>query len=149
MAKVTLAKALKLRKRMVQQVAQLDVKISRNNSVIEGNPREGSVKEMLVERRKLVENLVAAKVAMYRANDGVQERIFKIAELKGMIQQLQALPTTEGKQESYSMRGGDTVYVAELKKGDVEGLVSAVEGEIDLLQDEIDQYNHNTYVELP
>lgn len=148
MEKVTLAKALKVRKRLVQQLSKLDEKIGRNNSVLEGNAREASVVSFFPERKELVEKLVALKLAMYRANDGIQEQIFQIAELKGFIQQLQSLDTKEGKIESYSFKG-DTVYNAELKKGDVENLIATTEAEIDVIQDKIDKYNHTTEVVLP
>lgn len=150
MAKVTLAKALKQRKRLIQQVTQLDARIARNNSVLEGNSREGSVVEMLAERRKLIDKVVATKVAMYNANAGVQHRIFLIAELKGLIQSLQTLDTKEGKQDTFGYRNAEaSVYNAELSRTAVETKIADLEAEIDAIQDEIDQYNHNTEVVLP
>ena len=148
MALMTLAKALKHRKRLAQRIAQVDQRANRNNSILVGNTREVSVRDLLAERAKLVEQLVVVKLAIVTANVGIQERIFRISELKGAITSLQQMDTKNGKQEA-PYQSQPPVYEAELTKADVERLVAELEARIDRLQEEVDQYNYATEVEVP
>jgi hypothetical protein len=82
---ITLAQALKQRKRLAQRIGQIDQRIGKNNSVPQGNVRDASPRELLAERARLVDQLVAVKMAVLRGNDGIQEKVLRIAEIKGEI----------------------------------------------------------------
>ena len=61
---ITLAQALKQRKRLAQRIGQIDQRIGKNNSVPQGNVRDASPRELLSERARLVDQLVAVKMAV-------------------------------------------------------------------------------------
>lgn len=146
---VSLAQALKYRKRLAQRIGQVGLRIAKNNSIPQGNVRDASPRELLAERGRLVEQLVAVKLAVLRGNDGIQEKILRIAELKGAIALLGGLDTKHGQQERVGWQTTPTVYEAELKQSEVDELIRALEALIDTLQEEIDRYNYATQIQIP
>lgn len=152
METITLAQALKQRKRLAQRIGQVDQRIGKNNSVPQGNVRDASPRELLAERGRLVDQLVAVKMAVLRGNDGIQEKVLRIAEIKGQITVLSALDTKHGQQDSPAAvwrQGPPIVYDAELKQPEVDEIVRAMEAQIDAIQEEIDRYNYTTRIEVP
>jgi hypothetical protein len=149
---ITLAQALKQRKRLAQRIGQIDQRIGKNNSVPQGNVRDASPRELLAERARLVDQLVAVKMAVLRGNDGIQEKVLRIAEIKGEITLLNGLDTKHGQQDSPAVvwrQGPPVVYDAELKQPEVDERVRALEAQIDAIQEEIDRYNYTTRIEVP
>lgn len=148
---VTLAQALKQRKRLAQRIGQIDQRIGKNNSVPQGNVRDASPRELLSERGRLVDQLVAVKMAILRGNDGIQEKVLRIAEIKGEITLLNGVDTKHGQQEGAVVwrQGPPIVYEAEMKQPEVDERVRALEAQIDAIQEEIDRYNYTTRIEVP
>lgn len=152
METITLAQALKLRKRLAQRIGQVDQRVGKNNSIPQGNVRDASPRELLAERGRLVEQLVAVKMAILRGNSGIQEKVLRISEIKGAIALLNGLDTKHGQQDLHGVvwgQGTPVVYDAELKQPEVDERVRALEAEIDALQEEIDRYNYTTQIQVP
>ena len=146
MNKITMAKALKLKNRFAGRIARLQEEIITYNSVQDGQERP-DVNEMLKFLDRLVENLSCLKFAIYNANMKVQRTIFDLAERKSRLTWLQMLNTRNGTFNEY----GDTPtsYTATLRKTDVDKMTSALEQEVDRLQDTLDKFNHTTEIEVP
>lgn len=139
---VTLAKALKLKNRLAGRVAKLTADITRDNSSQQG-AEVADVPALYARRAEAVARLVDLKASISQANRPIQRDIFLLAEKKAEIALLAGLDTKHGSyREGYAT--ADTVYVAQLRKADVDSRTTALEAEIDALQDRLDGFNHDT-----
>lgn len=150
--KLTLAKVLKLRKRLSGLLARTQQEISLYNSHLENQPDVPDVAGLIKRREDLVAAIVKLKLVQYEANRDLIERLYNLAEKKGKVQWLQTLNTRTGQQmtPNYSQPANPlyTNIIAHIKKSDVDAEVKKLESEIDALQDEIDQYNNTKRVRL-
>ena len=144
---VNLARALKLKNRMIHRLGQLDAILTTNNSTVEG-AADYEVRKAYKARLILAADLVALKCAIATANQPIQNLIFELAECKTLIALLNRLSTKHGVSiEGYS--GARVNYVAQMRKPDVDREVARVEREIDRIQTELDGYNHRTTIAIP
>jgi hypothetical protein len=144
---INLARALKLKNRMIHRLGQLDAILTTNNSTVEGSA-DYDVRRVYKARLIAAADLVALKVAITRANEPVQSLIFELAECKTLIALLNRLSTKHGVSfEGYS--GARVNYVAQMRKPDVDREVVRVEREIDRIQTELDGYNYRTTIAVP
>ena len=146
-----LTKALKLKNQLAGDVAELKDRLSKQNSRAATVPFDYDTREVLTALRAKVENLIAVKSSIATANVGLYPRIFRLAELKGLVTQLKALDVRHGvfkEAGNYAQPAYEVEYVAQLKKSVVDGLVAELETEISALQDELDEFNHSHSVEL-
>src|SRR5262245_26950743 len=148
MAEITLGKALKIKNRLAGRLAKVQADIQAYNSVPEGQIGQVNVPVLMQTRVELVDALVALKTAINEANREVQRDIYDLAEKRATAQFLGCLNTRHGPQPAVYPSTTEVNYVAALKKGDVDGLVSRLEKEIDQLQDRLDQFNHDRPVEV-
>src|SRR5262245_30103667 len=148
MVEITLAKALKIKNRLTGRLAKAQADILAYNSVPQGQADQVNVPALVTAREELVGALVALKTAINEANREAQRDIYALAEKKGTAQFLASVNTRHGPQPPVYPSTVEVVYVAALKKADVDGLVAGLEGEIDRLQDRLDQFNHDRRVEV-
>ena len=146
-ATITLAKALKLKNRLAGRVTKLTQDVQNSNSVQEG-AEAVDVRARLAERAAAVGLLTDLKYAIFRANQPVQKAIFELAERKAEVALLAGLATKHGAYKEGYPTAGEVVYVAQLRKAEVDGLVLKLETEIDRLQDRLDGFNHETVIEV-
>jgi len=106
------------------------------------------VSALLKQRSLIKQALLALKTALYNANKGIQEVIFELAEKKNDINFYQSINTRDG-EERHDYQNTSLTYKACLTKNEIDGLVKELEGQIDILQDRIDVYNHTAKIELP
>jgi len=145
---ITLAKALKIKNRLAGRLAKVQADIQAYNSVPEGQADQVNVLALVKSREELVEALVGLKTAINDANREAQRDIYLLAEKKATAQFLAGLNTRHGPQPPVYPSTVEVVYVAALKKADVDGLVAGLEKEIDQLQDKLDQFNHVHKIEV-
>jgi hypothetical protein len=75
----------------------------------------------------------------------VYDKIFALAELKGMIKELKKIPTDEGKQtERYG--SVQSIKEVELNVTDIDNSISILETQIEELQNELDVHNATTNI---
>lgn len=154
MAKITLARALKIKNRLSGRFAQVTNDITTYNSqsvqVVEEKVQspEVNVSELFDQREALRTALVKIKMLIAGANAGIQQAIYEIAEAKGDITFFAGLTTTHGFQASHYGPGG-TQYVAFKRKADVDAEKKRLESLVDTLQEKIDKHNHATQIEVP
>ena len=146
MATLSLAKALKVKKRLIGRLSKVNTDISHNNSRLEG-AKQIDVAALNELRKKLVQALIHLKVAIYHGNLDIQEKLFLLAEVKSDISFFSTLNTREG-QENHSYQNTPVVYIASITKENVDNLVKALEAQVDTLQEEIDQYNYTKKIEV-
>jgi hypothetical protein len=146
-----LTKALKLKNQLAGEVTELKDRLGKQNSRAATVPFDYDTREVLAALRVKVEHLIAVKSAIAAANVGQYPRIFRLAELKGLVALFKALDVRHGvfkEAGNYAQPAYEVEYVAQLKKAVVDGLVVELEAEISVLQDELDEFNHNESVEL-
>lgn len=143
---MTLAKALKQKNRVTQKINKLQQEIQRENSVQIDDPRKIKVEDLMVELKKKVLQLIKLKIAIFIASTPMRENILTLSELKSEIVFLQSISTKEGKISEY----GDTPieYTAAFDKLYIRDQVEICEQKIDAIQDELDQFNHTTKIEI-
>ena len=137
--------ALKVKNKLVTDLkANVEI-LKKYNSIEEGNPRRYSMEETLDKITTLSNELVELKAQIHRANAPVYDKIFALAELKGLVKELKKVPTDEGKQDS---RYGSVVSVKEVELTivDVQNKVDILCVKIEELQNELDIHNANTNI---
>lgn len=148
MNKVSVAKALKLKNRLVNRLAKTTQDIAQNNSCIEEQKGRVDVAKLLELREKLTQAVVDVRVKVQAANVKIQGKLVLLSERKGDIVFFSALNTFDGVQR-HNYQNTEVKHVAHLQKVDVDNKVKQLEAEVDTLQDEIDAYNARTKIDVP
>lgn len=141
---MNLKQALKRKNRLVGLIAEEYIKVSQYNSVDDVNQRPYSVKEALQNWLKLTDELIELKSKIQIANNKVNDKIFRLSELKTQVKQLKKLDCTSGLY--YSKWSDDKVVtkVAEIEVVERDNMVKELEAQIEKIQDELDEWNHQT-----
>ena len=147
---VTLAKTLKLRKRLVEKITRTGEAIKRSNCILVGGTRDVTdILGALAERKRLVAFLVKLKSALSQANQPIQETIFRMAELKAEITFLREISTARGKHiVGEYMNRAVQEYEAILGQSDIDKMTWALQLQVDDLQEQLDQFNHAHTVDV-
>ena len=139
-----IAKALKLKNKLAGEVAQLKELLAKQNARSAKQKFDYDTREVLASLRTKIQELVKTKAAIAAANAEVYDRIFRLAELKGLVTTLGSLDTRSG----VFLEGGDFArqpieveYVAQLSKVEVDRTIEELKSEIQALQDELDEFN--------
>ena len=137
--------ALKVKNKLVTDLKANFEILKKYNSIEEGNPRRYSMEETLDKITTLSNELVELKAQIHRANAPVYDKIFALAELKGLVKELKKVPTDEGKQTE---RYGSVVSVKEVELNivDIQKKVDILTVKIEELQNELDIHNANTNI---
>jgi len=137
--------ALKQKNKLVTDLkAQYEI-LKKYNSIEEGNPRRYSMVDTLDKITNLSNELVELKSQIHKVNQPVYDKIFALAELKGLVKELKKVPTDEGKQvERYG--SVQSVKEVELNIVDIQNKVDIISVRIEELQNELDIHNANTSI---
>jgi len=149
--KVTLAKTLKLKNRIVKKIQEVSLNIQAYNSMMVGQERPDDVNALMETRSKLMDALINLKTSLSKANEQVQSTIYLLAEIKGDLVFLKGIDTTSGKQIQNSGWGPDVKFIektAILDYKTVQGLIKQAEADIDINQDILDKHNHTVEIEV-
>lgn len=146
--KVAVAKALKLRKRLAEQVAKVSLLAQTTNSAIEGTKPEFDVANLLRRREVLVGFLIEIKTAISVANQPIYDKIHTLAELKGYIAFLAGIDVKNGPVHERFASEGVVKYAAQVRSAEIQRLTTWAEKEIDRIQEELEVFNHKTEVEI-
>jgi hypothetical protein len=144
-----IAKALKLKNQLAGDVAQLKELLGKQNSRSTKQKFDYDNREVLARLRVKLDELVKTKAALAVANVEVYDKIFRLAELKGLAATLTGLDTKAGvfhEGGRFGEPGYETEYVAQLSKVDVDKLVTELKNEIQSLQDALDEFNFTNTV---
>jgi hypothetical protein len=137
--------ALKQKNKLVTDLKVSYGILQKYNSIEEGNPRRYSMTNTLEKIKTLQTELVELKTKIHRANQPVYDKIFALAELKGMIKELKKVPTDEGKSsDRYSSI--PSVKEVELNVTDIDTSISILETQIEEIQNELDVHNAITNI---
>jgi hypothetical protein len=149
-----IAKALKLKNQLAGEVARLKVLLAQQNSRSTKQKFDYDNREVLASLRAKLDELVRVKAAVAAANAEIYDKIFLLAELKGLVATLTGLDTTAGVIHPASGgRGfreavGEVEYVAQLSRVEVDKRVAELTTEIQSIQDALDEFNFTHSVNL-
>jgi len=142
---MNIKQALKLKNKLVANIKEGYTIIQSQNSIEKGNPRRYSVKDKLDEVMKYTNELVEIKRHIHNANQPVFEKIFLMAELKGMVKELKKMSVEEGKQLS-GYRALAEEKEVEMNIAERDARVKELEETIERIQDELDVFNATTEI---
>ena len=162
--KMSIARALKERKRIIGEMNTLWNRIGNNNLVqkniklVDGKFVKPSKEELAAMRKqdpkalmeaweKLQQRLIALKVALHNANTGAAEKLARISELKSELKQIECMAAYSDNVDycnSDFVRIYDVVFDANWQTEQVD----ALRREINSLQDELDEYNATHFIEI-
>ena len=145
---MNIKKALKEKNRLVKEIQDLQVRVATYNSIEVGNKRPYSVRESMERLNSLSNELVELKTKIHIANAPIYKHIFRLSELKSMITRIKNLDCNEGTVQDYYSRNRETPLVKEAEISIVErdDMVKHMEGQIEEIQDILD--NHNQITEI-
>ena len=153
--KVSLARALQVKKRIKEDISKTSSIIQSENQIIEGNKRNYDIRLMLEKRRSLVKKLTDLKLKIEESGFPIRRAIFDLDELKSESSFLQSITTDEGK--IYNRFGLALaaaaqvveVHVVVINKLEVADSVKKIEQQIDELQyNVIDKHNNSTFIDI-
>lgn len=152
MKKIRLATALKIKNRFAGEVKRLQTILARENSRSEFNNSTIDVSKVTSELDTAVESLIKVKSAIAKANAEIYEKIERMSEFKAQINFYNSIPTLDELVIASPRRGASaelrTQYTAFHKKSDVDRITKELQTKIESLQDQIDEYNASTFVEI-
>lgn len=139
---------LKMKNRIIGRMQTEFSKASRYNSISEKNRRPYSVFESLKNYEHLAMELVELKTKLHEANvkGGMLKKIFLLGELKNQADKLQSLDCSEGLVTN-RYESTETVKTAEMTVEVRDALVMGLQDRILALEEELDQFNHETVIE--
>lgn len=105
---MNIKKALKLKNKLKSQMDTYGKRLKSENVVLIGQNREYETLETLVKYKHTMEELIQLKAAIQRANVDFYNKIFRLSELKSLINALRLMQSSKF-ENSYN----------ELKKYDV------------------------------
>lgn len=147
--RITVARALKEKNRVAGRLAKARTLVGKENSKDKDVMRGIDVAETYALAKTLRDKLVSIKTAIALANNPVISKIIELDELKSEISYLNELDAKEGKVVStdYGVRI-ERDMEAVIHQSDVLKEVEALQSRADRLQDELDEFNATTRIEI-
>jgi hypothetical protein len=145
---MNIRQGLKEKNKLVKEIQDLHVRLATYNSVEVGNVRPYSPKDTMELINQKSNELVELKTKIHKANVPVYQHIFRLSELKSMITRIKNLDCNEGTVQDYYSRNRETPTVKETEITIVERdeMVKHMEGQIEEIQDILDNHNQITNI---
>ena len=156
MARITLRKALNRKNKLTGRIKELESLIannfSRTTQIVNGKELESNMMDVSNDIQVLNdcrEKLVQLKTKLAEANVAIYSKIYRIAELKAEITWLRGLQMRKGEtvnsyDESNIITRTNPIWTME----QVLAKIKYAEGLIEEFQDQIDEYNGSTFIEV-
>jgi hypothetical protein len=142
---MNITKALKQKNKLVSKTNEYISHVSAYNSIQEGTTRPYDAREALEKAMASVDELVALKTAIHKANAKVYDKIFKLAELKSLVSKLKGLDCKEGMHQSYRM-DSPVKYTSQISIVEKDQWIEKLESQIEMLQEELESHNAKTKI---
>lgn len=146
---MTLSRALRYKKRVIETIRKLEQEITAYNSVAVEEAGKFDVKAAFEARLKTIEHLLALKLATIEATKPIQDTILRMAEEKSTAAFLARLNTTDGWVRPRYQGEADLTYVSAINREEKERLIKECQDKIDAFQTEIDAFNARTEIVVP
>jgi len=144
-----LYKALKLKKKLVGEIAKFKEQIEKNNSYLVGsiNSEKYDTHSNYELLQLKINELINLKLAINTANQKIQLKIYELSELKALISFWNDVSCIEGSVSSdYSTSIKEyKVHYDDTKRNH---LIEQYQDKVDKIQEEIDTYNYTTDISI-
>lgn len=150
---VTISKALKIKNRVIREISSLEDKITKHNQVMYIPDTQKPKYELdtkflhgeLFEKRNL---LAIIKTSIHNASEPVRIKIFQLSELKSHIKFVDVIPAENG---TVTKKYSDVLknVKSQINVQDIDNFKKELQEKIDNIQDELDEFNAITKVEIP
>lgn len=151
MAKITIARAMLLRKRMAEEIVRLQADVQTYNSVYEGQIREVDIPRSLERLRNVQKGLSNLKYEIMKATLPIYGKILEIAEIKDYMNTMRGISTKRGK---FNEGGGygspkvELVYDVILEKKVIDQGLRDSQKKLDDLQLQVTEYDNQNSIEV-
>jgi hypothetical protein len=146
--KIKLKMALKLKNRLVGEIQRLKSIISREN--IKREDQERKINSLMLMRTQLtvrINELINIKTSIAKANVGIYDKIVEMEENKSLIAYWERFNCEESRETIYdSVPPTQLKLIPAIDRMLVDEIIVDLKRKIDVLQDEIDEYNAVTYI---
>lgn len=160
--KITLAKALIVKNRLVQELTKLETKIGESNSItMQGVITHQLtpifkyvIADLFTQRATLTDKLIDTKLAIASANSDKeqQKRIFTLGEMKSSIKILNAMTCEEDRNIQGGYGGAASIVsqtFVQMNEDQRDKMVTEIQLLIDSTQEEMEKFNWQTEIEVP
>lgn len=150
--KITLASALQQRNKLVADLADLQQKMIRNFSIMEGENFEYNFEILYRKFEELQDKLVELKTKIQTANVPILSVIFLLSELKNELKMLKSLPFKRDQRDLRYVGGEQISSVLKatnsLTREEVDKKIEDLNLKIQILQNRLNEHNHTTMIEF-
>ena len=148
--KITLAKALKLKNKSVEDYHLAINEVLSNNSRDVDETKDVDAKEKYEEVKASLSNLVEFKTKIHEASAPIRGLIFELSEVKNLLVRLRTLNTKSGvvKEPQYGSGLIVRTFEASISESEKKAEMTRLENEIVRFQDVIDEFNSVTTIEI-
>jgi len=141
----TIAKALKEKNKLKKEISQLQRRLENHNSIVVGNQRPFDIDKIDQELNDRINQLIVLKSEITKGNQPIQEKIYRLGEIRGLIGFYKNLPVLEGK--STDCYSSDTLErETHFNEADIDVKVQKLEFEAEIIQDELELFNQITKI---
>jgi hypothetical protein len=144
---LTLNKALRMKNTLGKTQRDLFERVAKYNSQPVSTNRPYDVRATLEEHSRVLVDIVALKMAIFKANAEVQQDIFEMAEIKGNLVQLRSMNTRDGLQVN-DYNESQIEYKAIVGQLELDELIKAAQKRIDDLQEKLDHFNAKKLIDV-
>jgi hypothetical protein len=149
---MNIAQAMKARKRLVAQLQRVRSDIRDGNRIIVGNTRDVDIDQTMDRESALFEKLVELRTAIAVVNTPIWGKLLRMTELKEQVGFCRGIPTQSGRsvgrRSFMSDESPEIEWEVHLDKDNVDNFISDVERELATLQDEVDEFNATTEIDI-
>ena len=147
--RVTIARALKEKNRIAGRLAKARDLVGKENSKDKSVPRGIDVAKTYTLAKTLRDRLISIKSTIAEANSPIVSKIIELDEVKSEISFLNGLDVKEGKFATTDFGTRiETEMEAVIRQPEVLDAVEVLQTRADRLQDELDEFNATTKVEI-
>lgn len=146
MAKVTLAKALKIKNQLVGEINKIKSSIVAHNNYDNRNAAKYNVADNFPVLTEKIVQLTQLKTVIEKANEPIRKVIFEKAEFSALLEYYSTIPVNEGIIDGYGDK--QTTIVSQVSQKIIDESSATLQKVINQLQDEMDNHNHKTLIEI-
>jgi Na+/phosphate symporter len=148
MITVSLAKALKLKNKAIEDYNSATSEVLINNSKDVDETKILDAKERYEDVKSLMTSLIALKTKIHEASAPIRSQIFELGELKNLLSRVRNLNTKSGvvKENQYGSGLVTRTFEASITEADKKAEIVRIEALIVTIQDAIDDFNANTTI---
>jgi|GEM_PF-4464838 hypothetical protein len=141
---MNLRKAIQRKKRIAGVLAESYTKLRRANITPEGRPPLISSREILERIKEKSEEIIQLKVQIQKANLPILEDIYRLAELKSLVNEMRNINSLHDRRYDNSQAIVYTICIDEIEQ---EAIIADLEKQIEVIQDRIESFNFRVHID--